>query len=94
MVSNHGNLQNTLLLALGYRALRGLPRCTAQGGINTGDGIGNGEDNGEGRPAGMASGSGGKRGEAGARGGTGNTWGPLVGYVQPYQEAYVWEGAD
>ena len=32
VVSNHGNLQNTLLLALGYRALRGLPRCTARGG--------------------------------------------------------------
>ena len=29
--SNHGNIQNTLLLALGYRALRGLPRCMAQG---------------------------------------------------------------
>ena len=27
-------------------------------------------------------------------GGGGKTWGPLVGYVQPYQEAYVWEGAD
>ena len=25
--SNHGNLQNTPLLALGYRALRELPRC-------------------------------------------------------------------
>ena len=29
--SNHGNLQNTLLLALCYRALRELPRCTVQG---------------------------------------------------------------
>ena len=29
--SNHGNLQNTPLLALDYRALRGLPRCTARG---------------------------------------------------------------
>ena len=26
--------------------------------------------------------------------GGGKTWGPLVGYVQPYQEAYVWDGAD
>ena len=58
------------------------------------DGTGNGEDNGEGGPAGTASGSGGERGEAGARGGTGKTWGPLVGHVQHYQEAYVWEGAD
>ena len=29
--SNHGNLQNTPLLALGYRALRELPRCTVRG---------------------------------------------------------------
>ena len=29
--SNHGSLQNTLLLALGHRALRDLPRCTVQG---------------------------------------------------------------
>ena len=29
--SNHGNLQNPPLLALGYRALRELPRCTVQG---------------------------------------------------------------
>ena len=27
-------------------------------------------------------------------GGGGKTWGPLVGYVQPYQEAYVWDGAN
>ena len=27
-------------------------------------------------------------------GGGGETWGPLVGNVQPYQEAYVWDGAD
>ena len=31
VVSNHGNLQNTLLLALCYRALRGLPWCAAWG---------------------------------------------------------------
>ena len=43
---------------------------------------------------GAASGSDGARGEAGARGGTGKTWGPLVGHVQHYQEAYVWKGAD
>ena len=29
--SNHGNLQNTPLLALGYRALRELPRCMVRG---------------------------------------------------------------
>ena len=29
--SNHSNLQNTPLLALGYRALRELPRCTVWG---------------------------------------------------------------
>ena len=29
--SNHGNLQNTPLLALSYRALRELPRCTVRG---------------------------------------------------------------
>ena len=52
------------------------------------------EDNGEGGPAGTASGSDGERGKAGTSGGTGKTWGPLVGYVQPYQEAYVWDGAN
>ena len=29
--SNHGNLQNPPLLALGYRALQELPRCTVRG---------------------------------------------------------------
>ena len=29
--SNHGNLQNPPLLALGHRALRELPRCTVRG---------------------------------------------------------------
>ena len=64
------------------------------GGLIQGDGTDNGEDKGEGGPAGTASGSDGKRGEAGAQGGTVKTWGPLVGYVQPYQEAYVWDSAD
>ena len=65
-----------------------------RGGLTRGNGTGNGEDNGEGGPVGTASGSDGEWGKAGARGGTGKTWGPLVGYVQPYQEAYVWDGAD
>ena len=34
--SNHGNLQNTPLVALGYRALRGLPRCTVRGEVDRG----------------------------------------------------------
>ena len=43
---------------------------------------------------GRHAGANGERGEAGAIGGTGKTWGPLVGHVQHYQEAYEWEGAD
>ena len=73
MGSNHVNLQNIPLLALGYRALRELPWCTVRGlgerGINTGGGgTNNGGDNGEGRPEGTAGGSDGVGGEAGARG--------------------------
>ena len=78
--SNHGNLQNTPLLSLGYRALRELPRCTVLGlgvGLNTGGGGNdNGGDNGEGGPGGTASGSDGVGGEAGARKGEkpGDRW--------------------
>ena len=35
-----------------------------------------------------------EQGEAGASRGTRKTWGPLVGHVKQYQEAYEWEGAD
>ena len=98
MGSNHGNLQNTPLLSLGYRELRdcrGVRYGERERGLNMGrGGTDNGGDNGEGGPGGTASGSNGAWGEAGARGWRGKTWGPLVGYVQPYQEAYVWDGAD
>ena len=68
--SNHGNLQNTPLLALGYRALRKLPWCTVRGygerGLNTGgDGTDNGGDNGEEGPERTASGNDGVGSEAG-----------------------------
>ena len=59
------------------------------GGLIWGYGTDNGEDNGEGGPAGTANGA-----RQAREGGGGKTWVPLVGYVQPYQEAYVWDGAD
>ena len=85
MGSNHGNLQNTPLLALGYRALRELPRCTVRGygerGLNTGrGGTENGRDNGEGGPERAASGNDGV-GARKAREEGRKTWDPVVGYV-------------
>ena len=69
--SNHSNLQNTPLLALGYWALRELPGCTVRGlgerGLNTGGGgTDNVGDNGEGGPERTASGSDGIGSGAGA----------------------------
>ena len=73
MGSNHSSLQKPLILALGHRALRDLPRCTVRGsgerGFNTGGGgTENSRDNGEGGPERTASGNGGVGSGAGARG--------------------------
>ena len=98
MGSNHGNLQNTPLLALGYRALRELPRCTVRGegerGSNTGGAglrtagmtVREGQ---RGRPAGTARLGAEQAIEEGRKNSD-----PVVEYVQPYQEAYGRDGAD
>ena len=79
-----------------YRDCRGVRYGERERGVNTGGGrTNNGGDNGEGGPGGDGKQEQRCRGRGRrARVEGGKTWGPVVGYVQPYQEAYGWDGAD